>query len=115
LHSRLLYRINDYNVEFGKHPLAFLLIYCDLLHEWGRGFSEASIDRLRRIEEDAPKLNSIEIPKDNSDKSVSIGIGLDSDLDIKSKEKEINKVFQRIASEDIEFSVKLNNRKIPLE
>jgi hypothetical protein len=51
LHNRLLLNSSIDKITFEKHPLAFLLLYCDLLHEWGRG--EPETDRKNFL----PRLN----------------------------------------------------------
>lgn len=123
LHNNLLYKI-DHKIEFKKHPFAFLLIYCDLLHEWGRNISGIS-----ELEKNAPNLGTIKVDSlkklknegivdvddsiDEKKECVFVGISINDEKIIAKKQEEINNVFNKIDSSEIMFFMKLNNRIFP--
>jgi hypothetical protein len=107
LHNKFLFKMNGYIVDVEKNPLGFLLIYCDLLHEWGRTYFFSG-NRTYTIEEDAPSLAEINI--DISKKEILFSIEIDDDKAVKEKIKEIDRVFNHIRSNDFNFMLKLNER-----
>jgi hypothetical protein len=64
LHNRLFMQAGVEKIRFDEHPLAFLLIYCDFLHEWGREQSPADergmFHRLEEIVVSARKEDVVE-------------------------------------------------------
>lgn len=101
LHDKLLFEI-DKDIKFEINPLAFLLRYCDLVHEWGR-------DKKRTIE--IPKLVEINVNYDEITKKINISteIQMGNNILASGKQKEVQKVFSKLKSNEVTFSLIINN------
>ena len=100
LHKRLLFETRE-KLEFEQNPLAFLLIYCDLVQEWGRQ-SSGKIN--------IPDLDGISIEQPMNGKPIvttSVTIG-DNRLAHK-KSSEADKIFKKILSKEVEFRFTIND------
>jgi hypothetical protein len=115
-------------IHFEKHPLAFILIFCDLLHEWARDFDgdktardtkfhrlknfviTTSFDELREhgLFDGDLQLTKQEIKKMGYFVYASIQIG----QPIYQKLNEARRKFDRLNSENVCFIIKINNRTI---
>lgn len=123
LHNNLCDHSNTDTIVFEKHPLAFLLIFCDALHEWGREDKNFNGDFLK----DIPKLINLEIgkpldyiltqyenvaihpPRNTLDaKSPCILAEIKIGDDTQPKIKESRTKFHKIHSENTAFILRVN-------
>lgn len=117
LHNRLLDKCDNRSISLKNHPLAFMLVFCDLLHEWGRNRNEEwgdsrnfpVLEKLEVLDSDTDlvKLGIEEIPSSKK-KYVFAHIGMD--LNHERKIEEANKVFNKLTSDEIAFCMKINER-----
>lgn len=121
LHNRLYYDQNVIPVSFEKHPLAFLLIYCDILHEWGRGYPEDNGNNvntkltnftLRSTWQDVKEMGieDIDLPKQKDKLWIYSKLMMNEDIMTQKKHNELRASFLRLHSKDILFGIHLNNK-----
>jgi hypothetical protein len=109
LHDKSIFScrsMKNSRIDFSRNPLAFTLIFCDTLQEWGRPGSSVSSDS-------SPRLTKYEI----SDKKISATLTYEKNMEIDYsgekttafdlKEKEINEVFTILQSDNINFEISL--------
>lgn len=98
------------HIKFEDHPLAFLLILCDNLQDWGRPFRD---DELQKNLKDAdPKFKGITI--DSSSKQIQIQLYTNfSNQARKFLDKKIEdlKVMQKVLKSKIAFTIEYWNRE----
>jgi GAF domain-containing protein len=101
LHNTLLFDIDE-EIKFEKNPLAFLLRYCDLIHEWGR-------DNAKTPEK--PLLLDMNVDYDPTIKKIKVvtEIQLGSKWHASEKRKEAKRIFNKLKSNEIKFSLVINN------
>lgn len=107
LHQKLL--IDDLfkgEIVFERNPLAFLLVYCDLIQEWGRDNSMVPAK---------PYLEDISVVFNETDHKLHVKAMIHLAAKIDEKEKEAEKVFAKLKSRDIIFELKISNRLTPYE
>lgn len=104
LHNKLLFGVYD-DITFEKNPLAFLLRYCDLVQEWGRGEKDVP---------ETPTLKEIKVYYDDKDSTIHVRtkIRLESRKLADDKAKEADQVFNKLKSNEIkfEFTIEDNDR-----
>lgn len=125
LHNTLGEMPNIDKIIFERHPLAFLLIYCDLLHEWGRDIFANPLEMSSNypllkqltivdtwkelnkhgIRED--KLRSI-LPKLEDDRKCILG-SIQVDTAVHEKLEEARRKFAKLRSCKHYFFVKINS------
>lgn len=100
LHGKLLLELQE-DIVFEQNPLAFLLRFCDLSQEWGRG--NAIIGN--------PNLSKIDVNYNESDNMihVRVEISLGNAHAALKKEIEARDVFGRLFSRDMVFELKIND------
>ena len=123
LHNKLCEHRDVDNVVFEKHPLAFLLIYCDLLHEWGRsleqfqeGNSEKNpmllkmvyIEKNTNISEQFPDINIYDENCIYNLDAPSVYCEIQIDRFYERKIEEARVKFDRLKSSTVNFLVKIN-------
>jgi hypothetical protein len=92
LHKDLLFEMHD-DIVFERNPLAFLLRYCDLVQEWGRG-EENMLQ--------APELKNIAVYYgDDSRIHVETKTSLGNEKLAREKSKEARQVLGKLSSEEI--------------
>lgn len=109
LHYRLALDLNE-GIIFEENPLAFLLIYCDSVHEWGRDRNYLTFSNLKM-----PTLDYINIRFDN-DKSKTIietKITLTESEQIEFKKEELRKIFSKLKSKKFIFKILIENEPPP--
>lgn len=127
LHNKLKSQDQIEKISFDNHPLAFLLIYCDILHEWGRdilkGFQKGKnrpdlvklfVKNKKEINEnrndyDSNFLKIIDSEKYKEDK-IFVFAKIRYENDSSYKMKEINNTFPKLISHKIHFSIKVDGR-----
>lgn len=87
------------NLEFKDHPLVFLLIFCDIIQEWGRVG--------RDYKESEPRLENIIYSVNPSEIKVSFSVRDDSSY--RKKEEEIQRVKKFL--KDPIFEIELKSRE----
>ena len=122
LHNKLLVTKNIEKITFEKHPLAFLLVYCDLIHEWGREsqsnvikYSDLKDLTIHLTDDDncMPKnddtiRNRIKIKNCKNKAIIYSKIKIISNAD--RKEIEVHNCFKNLKSEIIDFSIVVNKK-----
>ena len=125
LHNKLLERSEINAIYFERHPLAFILIYCDLLHEWSRnvrGKAETmshsypclkkfivtrNWEQMRKEEHDIEDF--VQIEGDMADKPcVFTEINLD-DYIVEKQEEALRK-FEKLKSNKFKFLMKIYHK-----
>jgi hypothetical protein len=123
LHNDLGDHGNIERIVFERHPLAFLLIYCDALHEWGRKNAKLGGDYLKEI----PRLVNLDIgnplsrileryenvavdplPPNLKDSSPCVLAEIKIGEDILPKIEESRTKFHKIHSENTAFILRVN-------
>jgi hypothetical protein len=102
LHNDIFKNSLQDNILFEENPLGFLLIYCDLIQEWGRGKDDTL---------DTPKLKNIQVRYDNNDDKIHIETSvLVGDLyQAENKANEAEAAFKRLISSEIVFEFIIEN------
>ena len=122
LHNKLIYKIDNHSIKLDRHPLAFLLLFCDLLHEWGRQLPDNRIKP-----EKASTLSELVIGKNSNliidgkcngmnpkfglspeDKCVFAALSLDKEG--ANKVKQVSSIFMKMESKPIRFFIRINRR-----
>lgn len=124
LHNNLIKKKNVENITFEKHPLAFLLIYCDLLHEWGREIFIKErrypdlLDLFIRRSDDTSKIDKNNdtirnrlMAEKNNKTIIYSKIKLFEDSE--NKEIEVHNCFHNLKSENLDFYIIVNNKVFP--
>lgn len=101
LHNKLLFAVHG-DITFEKNPLAFLLRYCDLVQEWGRGKKDVP---------ETPTLEEIKVYYDDNDSKIHVRtkIRLGSKKIADDKAKEADMVFNKLKSNEIKFGFTIEN------
>ncbi|MBN1323160.1 MAG: GAF domain-containing protein [Methanotrichaceae archaeon] len=100
MHAKLIKELNA-DIIFEKNPLSFLLIYCDLMQEWGRG---------EKGTPEIPTLIDIKItPTNNSIIDILLKIKLGDPNLASNKRKEAINVFSKLKSNKIRFRFEIAN------
>ncbi len=87
------------NMEFTKYPLAFLLIFCDTIQEWGR------VGKLYK--ESLPRLEDISIS--NKPSEIKVSLSVKDDPSYENKEKEVLQIKKFL--KDTRFEIELISRE----
>lgn len=87
------------NMEFTKYPLAFLLIFCDAIQEWGRVG--------KSYKESKPRLEDISIS--NKPSEIKVSLSVKDDLSYENKEKEVLQIKKFL--KDTRFEIELISRE----
>ena len=100
MHNKILKNYN-YIIEFEKNPLTFLLAYCDLIQEWGRGEKDSP---------EIPTLNDIQVNL-CEDKIIEIDakVRLGSPKLAKEKREEAKNLFGKLKSNHFRFKLEITN------
>lgn len=118
LHNRMVLSPCMNKIRLEEHPLAFLLLYCDILHEWGRGEPKADTKDLSARLNDFCLLVSCEdlermgvdishVKKDKSDKKwIFANIKMEEGKN--HKRKEIRDRFFCLKSKEYHFGIQVN-------
>lgn len=101
LHNELLFGMHDV-IIFENNPLAFLLKYCDLVQEWGRGEKDMP---------EIPTLEGINVGYSDKDSKIHVRtkIRLGSLKLADDKAEEAFKVFGKLKSNEIRFEFIIEN------
>lgn len=104
LHNDMLKDLDE--IKFEKNPLAFLLVYCDLVQEWGRKqnnqYGKATLENITILPDDTHNLVvKTEIKFDNRDAATA-------------KRSEIEDVLEnKLKSNQVKFVIKI--KELPTE
>lgn len=124
LHNNLMTKKNVDAIIFERHPLAFLLVYCDILHEWGREIL-AEKKKYPDLIDLCVQLNTGGIfPKPvgnkifdrlnvDSKKKALIYSNIKLYEDSERKEKEFHSCFKNMKSNLIDFYTVVNRKVFP--
>ncbi|MGD0277362.1 MAG: hypothetical protein ABSB79_15130 [Syntrophales bacterium] len=127
LHNKLSDIASVDKIHFEKHPLAFILIYCDLLHEWARDVDEDEDEIVPGSE--FPRLKDFvitatfdELPtqgisemdleaiRQGMEGKECVFASIQIDSYVAEKLEEARHKFDKLKSESVCFVVKINNR-----
>ena len=127
LHNKLGDMPGVNSVAFETHPLAFLLIYCDLLHEWNRDLHETKAvtknkfpllkdftitDNLDELASHGLSASYIKLIREGMDRGDEKCVFANIKVEARVKEKwdEARRKFDKLRAKEICFIAKINNK-----
>jgi hypothetical protein len=122
-HNKLLLQLDDGEVQFETHPLAFLLVFCDLIQEWGRSEESFALDL-----ENVPMLEALQI-FDAAENLREFGASDEEIIKMQGSGKcvlaclrvssryrisDLKECLRKLSSKDASFCIKVNEEFIPV-
>ena len=116
LHYKLKFAEGMDIIDFDSHPLAYLLIYCDLLHEWARETSTGDWfkGRYPELQELNLKTEPLSADKKGERKAIVSKIKIDDQDTVRTKIKEAQDTFRKLKpGKKVNFYIKINEKLVP--